>query len=346
MARGDFGEGCRYNSKRNRPRENAMNPPPATPRWMTITLTLAAAYNVTWGSLTVLFPDLMFAISGFQQPGHAEIDPNLWRPLWQGLGLIIGLFGVGYWLSAGDPVRHWPFVFVGLLSKVLGPIGSLDAVLRGRVPAAVLYPAIPNDLIWWAPFGLILLYAYRQTLERGNAPVSESLESLLERVKSEKGHTLAELSSTAPTLVVFLRHLGCPWCREALADLSGLRVKINADGTQLAFIHMGDVEQGKKLFQRFGLDDAEQFGDPECVLYRAFGLQRVGASKFLTWRALTGGYRAFRSGHLIGQVIGDPQRMPGVFLLHHGRIVRAFRHESPEQVPNYAELACPLAPTT
>lgn len=38
-------------------------------------------------------------------------------------------------------------------------------------------------------------------------------------------------------------------------------------------------------------------------------------------------------------MIGDGLRMPGVFLVERGEIVRAFRHESAEQVPDYLELA-------
>jgi small multidrug resistance pump len=44
-------------------------------------------------------------------------------------------------------MRHWPIVLVGLLGKVLGPIGFLDAALRSALPGAVGWTILTNDLI-------------------------------------------------------------------------------------------------------------------------------------------------------------------------------------------------------
>ena len=52
-------------------------------------------------------------------------------------------------------------MLVGLLGKVFGPIGFLDAALRGELPWRAGWLIITNDLIWWAPFGLILALAWR-----------------------------------------------------------------------------------------------------------------------------------------------------------------------------------------
>jgi hypothetical protein len=76
--------------------------------------------------------------------------------------MVIGLYGVGYWIAARDPMRHWPIVLVGLLGKILGPIGFVGTALVNPVlPAAFGYTLITNDFIWWWPFGAILLAARR-----------------------------------------------------------------------------------------------------------------------------------------------------------------------------------------
>ena len=71
------------------------------------------------------------------------------------------------WLSlaARDPLRHWPIVLVGLIGKVLGPIGFLQAALTGALPWRFGLNNISNDLIWWIPFTLILRRAYQTGLK-------------------------------------------------------------------------------------------------------------------------------------------------------------------------------------
>ena len=49
-------------------------------------------------------------------------------------------------------------------------------------------------------------------------------------MRSHRGATLEQLSADSPTLVVFLRHAGCMFCREALSDLSRQRAAIEPTG--------------------------------------------------------------------------------------------------------------------
>ena len=50
---------------------------------------------------------------------------------------------------------------------------------------------------------------------------SEALEPLLREIRTEDGVSLADLSATAPVLLIFLRHSGCTFCRQTLSDLAG-----------------------------------------------------------------------------------------------------------------------------
>ncbi|MEO6907144.1 MAG: alkyl hydroperoxide reductase, partial [Abditibacteriaceae bacterium] len=74
--------------------------------------------------------------------------------------------GVGYIIAAFDPLRHWPIILVGLLGKILGPIGMANAVWLGRIPPIAGLVCATNDIIWWLPFGLILWATYRKHLAR------------------------------------------------------------------------------------------------------------------------------------------------------------------------------------
>jgi len=122
-------------------------------KWIRVVLLAAAAYNIIWGVSVVLFPSLIFRWLGMEQPNYPEI--------WQCLGMIVGVYGLGYGIAAFDPMRHWPIVFVGLLGKLLGPIGLLQAATQGPLPWRFGLLNVTNDLIWLAPFAIILWNAYR-----------------------------------------------------------------------------------------------------------------------------------------------------------------------------------------
>ena len=60
--------------------------------------------------------------------------------------MIVGVYGLGYRLAADDPYRHWPIVLVGLLGKILRPIGFLNEVTQGSRPVKLGWTIITNDL--------------------------------------------------------------------------------------------------------------------------------------------------------------------------------------------------------
>lgn len=121
-------------------------------RFMKLTLKLAAVYNLLWGAWVVFFPQHFFTLVGMEAINHPMV--------WQGMGMVIGVYGLGYWWASSDPIRHWPIVAVGFLGKIFGPIGFVVNYLNGDAPGAFGYMLITNDLIWWMPFFIILKNAY------------------------------------------------------------------------------------------------------------------------------------------------------------------------------------------
>jgi len=120
---------------------------------MRLTLLLAGMYNLLWGAVVILFPLALFDFAGMPRPNYPS--------LWQCIGMIVGVYGIGYLIAARDPLRHWPIVLVGLLGKIFGPIGFVMAASRGELPWLAGLTILTNDLVWWIPFGLILLRARR-----------------------------------------------------------------------------------------------------------------------------------------------------------------------------------------
>jgi hypothetical protein len=90
-------------------------------------------------------------------------QPN-YPQFWQCIGMIVGVYGIGYAIAAFNPVRHWPIVLVGFLGKIFGPLGMIQALWTEQLPWAFALNCITNDLIWWVPFALILRYAWTEHL--------------------------------------------------------------------------------------------------------------------------------------------------------------------------------------
>lgn len=128
-------------------------------QWMSVTMYVAGVYNLVWGAVVVLSPLLIFRVLGVSESQWPNATGTA---IWQCVGMVIGVYGVGYLAAARDPIRHWPIVLVGMLGKVFGPIGFVDAALiRKSFPVEFGWTIITNDLIWWVPFTLILLAAWR-----------------------------------------------------------------------------------------------------------------------------------------------------------------------------------------
>jgi hypothetical protein len=211
----------------------------------------------------------------------------------------------------------------------------------GRLPLSWGWTLVTNDLIWWIPFTAILYHAARFHL----APTSSDDLTLAEandRFVDQNGKSINELSRGQSLLIVFLRHSGCTFCREALADLRSKREKLAADGVTPVLVHMGDEAAGKTFFDAYSLGDLPRISDPACQLYRAYGLSRGRIAQLLGPAVWWRGFKAaILAGHAVGPAGGDGFQMPGAFLVRDGMIVREFRHETAADRPDYCELARP-----
>lgn len=298
-------------------------------------LIAAAVYNVIFGIYAIFFPSHFFEMAGMKIPQYLE--------LWQCIGMIVGVYGIGYLIAAMNPFRHWPIVLVGLLGKVFGPIGFLSAFIKGTFTASAGFMILFNDLIWWIPFAGILYGVYKNTFVADNNLIelfSNSDAFSLEMFETSEGHNLEEMSYKWPTMLIFLRHFGCTFCRESLSDLNEVRNKIEIKGTRIALVHMVSQEEAQKELAKYGLEDIPTISDPECILYKKFKLRRGTISQLFGWKVwvrgiLAGGLRK----HFVGVEKGDGFQMPGIFLLRKGKILKHYVHNSAADRPNFVQIA-------
>jgi hypothetical protein len=170
------------------------------------------------------------------------------------------------------------------------------------------------------------------------------LSALLGQYQTESGRSLLEVVDQSPVLLVFLRHFGCAFCRQALDQVSKIRDQIAARGAQPVFVHLGTPERAKLYFDYYNLSHVERVGNPDASLYQhpAFALTRM--NPFLHFLNLNV-WRGWLSGALrnygIGMIHEDGHQMPGVFFLKDRKIVRGFRYETIADEPDYLKLIGP-----
>ncbi len=175
--------------------------------------------------------------------------------------------------------------------------------------------------------------------------VEEALERSIVDGGYGEGRSLLELSRGGRLLIVFLRHSGCTFCREALADLRDRRGEIEGSraggtGARIVLVHQGTEDSGRAFFARYGLDDVSRVADPDRDLYRAFDLRRGSLGQLFGPKVIARGIAAALRGHGVGKLEGDGFQMPGTFVVEDGRVLAGRAHETAADRPDYVQMAC------
>lgn len=148
-----------------------------------------------------------------------------------------------------------------------------------------------------------------------------------------------DLSYQHPILLVFLRHFGCTFCREAMATLSKQRPQIESLGTRMVLVHLSDNETAESYFKDFGLDGIWHVSDSSAIFYKEFGLVKGNFKQLFgltMW--MDGIKRGAFAKYGVGALLGDGFQMPGVFMIHNGEIHDKFIHASVSDQPDYHKL--------
>lgn len=309
------------------------------PNWPSAVLRIAAVYNVVWGAWVILFPNHMFDLTGIDRPNYPGI--------WQCVGMIVGVYGIGYWIAAKDYVTHWPIVLVGFIGKILGPIGFLQSVYNGLLPWSLGVTILTNDVVWWLPFAamlyLTLKYHSASTCDRSltakssvNAePKSRTVEQVSLETMVSNGTNLWELGLKNKLLLVFVRHSGCTFCRETLNELKGKLSNLKEQMITPVVVHMGSADDGQRMLERAGLQGTHHISNQNADLYRAFDLKRGQLSQLLGPRVWWRGFQsAILKGNGTGSLVGDGFQLGGAFLVENGKITKSFpAKDAADKVP-------------
>ena len=299
---------------------------PRLGQWMSIVLRCAAIYNCIFGLITLVTPHFLFDIFGATRPNYPE--------LWQCIGMIVGVYGIGYWIASYNPMRHWPIVLVGFLGKIFGPIGFLKSLYFGVFPIQFGLIIIFNDIIWWVPFYWIIKKAFIQE-------TMPELPKLLDS-DTQKFEKIIENSNQSDVVLYFLRHAGCTFCREGLSDLKQNETIFN--NKKLFIIHMAQDNNDssdigiliKKLNFKINI---ELIADPDRRLYRIAGIQRAKFKQVFSLRTI---YKGFIAGiinrHGVGKLEGDGFMMSGLFFYRKKRLIYSWLPVDVSESPPFLDL--------
>jgi hypothetical protein len=168
-----------------------------------------------------------------------------------------------------------------------------------------------------------------------------NLADALREFHTETGRPLLDLLDESPVLLVFLRHFSCAFCAQALDRVSKVQPQIEAKGVRPVFVHLGSPERAKPYFDYYKLSAVERISNPDATLYQlpAFALSRTNPYlHFLNLTVWKGWLKGALFKYGIGMIKEDADQMPGVFFLKQRRIVRAFRHRTIADEPDYLKL--------
>jgi peroxiredoxin len=301
------------------------------PLWLKRFFLAAGIYNIAAGGGLLFSPHLFLRWINHHADEHVFV--------FQLLGGGIILLGGGYLIASSNPYKHWPIILIGFLSKLLVPFVFLFDSIRLIEFSGAGYIMIFDDLIWILPFAVSLYETYR-LVTRNEEWALQADEEMLDNMYTSSGESISALSYRSPVLVVFLRHTGCPFCREALSVINENKQRIEQRGTRIVLVTMNEPASLEPLLQQNNLRDVDYVADTDRMWYRMFGLKRGSLSQIaglsLWWKFFS---VVVLKRHGVGWTEADAFQLPGAFLVHKGRIVRQHFAMHAADHPDFVELS-------
>lgn len=164
--------------------------------------------------------------------------------------------------------------------------------------------------------------------------------SALHDFKTNNGDDVIDLSMERPVLLIFLRHFGCIFCREALKDVSERIDAWTASGSEVVLVHMSDNKTAEAYFKEYEIPEVSHISDPSTELYAQFGLAKGTPSQLFGLKTVIRGFEVSKERQLpiYQRKIGDGFQMPGIFLINNGQAVYRFIHKTISDRPDYDHI--------
>lgn len=126
--------------------------------WMRYLLRFAGCFNLLAGLAMICLYHEGYKLLGIPKPA-------LVLPV-QVMGILVGLFGVGYLLVASSPVENRNLLLLGFWSKALSSLAVMHYVLKGQLPWSFVPVLFFADVIYLPFFYVILRRLNRLAAEQ------------------------------------------------------------------------------------------------------------------------------------------------------------------------------------
>jgi peroxiredoxin len=118
-----------------------------------------------------------------------------------------------------------------------------------------------------------------------------------------------------PLVVMFMRHFGCPFCREHLMRMGKALPRFQASGAQMVAIFQYGAEATEQFCDSRKLP-FDCLGDPLREGFNEVSLGRGKRKQLLSWKIAKGYVRNASQGNVgVGAHGGDYALMPGTFVV-------------------------------
>jgi len=160
----------------------------------------------------------------------------------------------------------------------------------------------------------------------------------IDKFKDSNGKKISEHLSKNKVLLIFLRHLGCTYCKKVVSEFSREFASGGLDGVKPIFVHMSDSGRGEQFFKSYDLDGVSHISDKEKVLYKEFDLKRGSFMEVAGPKVIISGVKdLLKFG--IGKLEGDGFQMQGAFILEGKKIKKAFKGKTVSETVDFVNFA-------
>lgn len=167
---------------------------------------------------------------------------------------------------------------------------------------------------------------------------TQALGALTVLTASKEPLPVRRIWEDQPTVLVWLRHFGCMFCREQAKELTERKAEFDALGVKGAFISTGLPAMVDDFVQTYSVK-WPVYVDPRRETYRYLGFKRGLLNTLFNPRTLLNGIRAMRSGARQGKPQGDPWQQGGALVVKKGgEVIYAFASASAGDHPSVNEL--------
>ncbi len=176
-----------------------------------------------------------------------------------------------------------------------------------------------------------------------------SKELVLSSYLTNMGNTPIQLSKDRPVVMLFLRHLGCSFCKDFIHELNHNHLTVKGMNVNLVFVHMSDPEFANDFFTRFLSNlfpavnsmamKVEHVSDPRRELYRQFGSKLGSFNQLFSFKMWVSGiWLYFSKGIKLSGVEGDYRQLGSLVLLKNGKVQKIQHLENAHDVISIDEL--------